>query len=274
MKGSLGRQKKCILGSVLKREIWLIAFCLLLVPRAASAVDESKIVDLSYAFDRNTVYWPTAKSFMLEKVAAGRTDAGFWYAANNISLAEHGGTHLDAPIHFAEGGWTADEIPLVKLVGPATVIDVRSQAARDPDYRVTVEDIRRWEKVHGRIPDGAIVLVLTGWGQFWPDKKKYLGTDKPGDVDHLHFPGFSREVAEFLVKERVIDAVGIDTASLDYGQSKDFIAHRILNGANKPGLENVANLDRLPPRGATLIALPMKIKGGSGGPARIIAFLP
>ena len=274
MKGSHGRQKNRFLGSVLKREIWLLAFCLLLVPRAASAVDESKIVDLTYAFDRDTVYWPTAKPFMLEKVAAGRTDAGFWYAANNISLAEHGGTHLDAPIHFAEGKWTADEIPLDKLIGPATVIDVRSQAARDPDYRVTVEDIRRSEKAHGRIPEGAVVLVLTGWGRFWPDKKKYLGTDKPGDVDHLHFPGFSREVAEFLVKERVIDAVGIDTASLDYGQSKDFIVHRILNGANKPGLENVANLDRLPPRGATLIALPMKIKGGSGGPVRIIALLP
>jgi kynurenine formamidase len=137
-----------------------------------------------------------------------------------------------------------------------------------------VEDIRSWEKAHGRIPDGAIVLVLTGWGQFWPHKKKYLGTDKPGDVDHMHFPGFSREVTEFLVNERAVDAVGIDTASLDYGQSKDFIVHRILGGANKPGLENVANLDRLPPKGATLMAFPMKIKGGSGGPVRIIALLP
>ncbi len=274
MKGSLGRQRIGLVESILRWEIWLIAFLLLLVPGTAAAVDESKIVDLSYAFDRDTVYWPTAKPFTLEKVAAGRTAAGFWYAANNISLAEHGGTHLDAPIHFAEGKWTADEIPLDKLIGPATVIDVRGQASRDPDYRVTVEDIRRWENTHGRIPDGAIVLVLTGWGQFWPHKKKYLGTDKPGDVDHLRFPGFSREVAEFLVNERVVDAVGIDTASLDYGQSKDFIAHRILSRANKPGLENVANLDRLPPRGATLMAFPMKIKGGSGGPARIIALLP
>ena len=274
MKGSLGRRKRCILESVLKREIWLIAICLLLVPGTASAVDESKIVDLTYAFDRDTVYWPTAKPFTLERVAAGRTAAGFWYSANNISLAEHGGTHLDAPFHFAEGKWTVDEIPLDKLIGPATVIDVRGQASRDRDYRVTVEDIRSWEKAHGRIPDGAIVLVLTGWGQFWPHKKKYLGTDKPSDVDHMHFPGFSREVAEFLVNERTVDAVGIDTASLDYGQSKDFIVHRILGGANTPGFENVANLDRLPPRGATLMAFPMKIKGGSGGPARIIALLP
>ena len=274
MKRSLGRRIKCILGSVLKREIWLIAFCLLLVPSTASAVDESKIIDLTYAFDRDTVYWPTAKPFMLERLAAGTTAAGFWSAANNISLAEHGGTHLDAPFHFAEGKWTVEEIPLDKLIGPATVIDVRGQASRDPDYRVTVKDIRSWEKAHGRIPDGAIVLVLTGWGQFWPHKKKYLGIDKPGDVDHMHFPGFSGEVTEFLVNERAVDAVGIDTASLDYGQSKDFIVHRILGGANKPGFENVANLDRLPPKGATLIALPMKIKGGSGGPTRIIALLP
>ena len=274
MKELLGRPKNNALGPALKKNVWLIVFCLLLVPGVVPAIDESKVVDLSYAFDQNTVYWPTAKSFRLERVAAGRNAAGFWYAANNISLAEHGGTHLDAPIHFAEGGWTADEIPLDKLIGPATVIDVRGQASRDRDYRVTVEDIRSWEKAHGRIPDGAVVLLLTGWGQFWPHKKKYLGTDKPSDVDHMHFPGFSREVAEFLVNERAVDAVGIDTASLDYGQSKDFIVHRILGGANTPGFENVANLDRLPPTGATLMALPMKIKGGTGGPARIIALLP
>lgn len=274
MKRSLGRRKNSILGSVLKRVVWVLFFCLYLGPASAAAIDESKVVDLSHAFDSNTIYWPTAKPFSLERVAAGRTAGGFWYAANNMSLAEHGGTHLDAPIHFAEGGWTTDEIPLDKLIGPATVIDVRSQAAKNPDYRVTVEDVRSWEKAHGRIPEGAIVLILTGWGQYWPNKKEYLGSDKPGDVDHLRFPGFSREVAEFLVNERVIDAVGIDTASLDYGKSKDFIAHRILCKANKPGLENIANLDRLPPKGATLMALPMKVKGGSGGPTRIIALLP
>ncbi len=274
MKRSLGRPKYNNLGPVLKRNVWLIAFCLLLVPGNAAAIDESKVIDLTYAFDQDTVYWPTAKPFTLERVAAGRNAAGIWFAANNMSLAEHGGTHLDAPIHFAESRWTADEIPLDKLIGPATVIDVRSQTAKNPDYRVTVEDVRKWEKVHGRIPDGAIVLILTGWGRFWPHKKEYLGTDKPGDVSHLRFPGISREVAQFLVNGRVIDAVGIDTASLDYGKSKDFIAHRILSGANKPGFENVANLDRLPPRGATLMAFPMKVRGGSGGPARIIALLP
>jgi kynurenine formamidase len=236
--------------------------------------DESKIIDLTYPFDEHTIYWPTAKPFQLEVVSAAKTTDGYWYAANNICLAEHGGTHMDAPIHFAEGKRAADQVPVQQLIGPATVIDVRTQVAKDADYRVTVADLEAWEKQHGRIPQGAIVLMLSGWGTRWPDKKKYLGTDQPGDVANLHFPGFSREAAEFLVSQREIDAIGVDTPSIDYGQSKDFIVHQIINGADKPGLENVANLDKLPPTGATLIALPMKIAKGSGGPARIIAILP
>jgi kynurenine formamidase len=181
---------------------------------------------------------------------------------------------LDAPLHFGEGKLAADEIPVSRFVDPAVVIDVSEAASKDADYRVTVSDITSWEKTNGQIPDKAIVLIRTGWGKFWPDKKKYLGTDAPGDTANLHFPGFSRESAEFLAKQRKIDAVGIDTASVDYGPSKDFITHQILCGANIYGLENVANLDRLPAKGATLIALPMKIKGGTGGPVRIIAILP
>jgi kynurenine formamidase len=253
---------------------WLLVLYLLFLPNTALTFDESKIVDLTYTFGKDTIYWPTAKPFTLERVAFGKTDAGYWYAANNLSLAEHGGTHMDAPIHFAEGKWAADQVPLNRLIGPAVVIDVQDQAAKDADYRLSVEDIRTWEKTNGEIPQEAIVLALTGWGKFWPDKKKYLGTDKPGNTENLHFPGFSQAAAEFLVGERNIDALGLDTPSLDYGQSKDFIVHQIINGANKPGLENVANLDRLPPIGATLIALPMKIKNGSGGPVRIMALLP
>jgi kynurenine formamidase len=240
----------------------------------AQGIDESKVIDLTYSFDEHTIYWPTAKPFQLETVSFAKTAAGYWYAANNICLAEHGGTHMDAPIHFAEGKRAADEIPLQQFIGPAVVIDVRTQAAQDIDYQVTVADLEAWEKQHGQIPPGAIVLMLSGWGSRWPDKQKYLGTDKPGDVANLHFPGFSRQAAEFLVSQRDIDAIGVDTASMDYGQSQDFIVHQIINGANKPGLENVANLEKLPATGATLIALPMKIARGSGGPVRIIALLP
>jgi len=240
----------------------------------AHVIDESKIIDLTYSFDENTIYWPTAKPFQLEVVSAAKTPAGFWYAANNACFAEHGGTHMDAPIHFAEGKRAADEVPIQQLIGPAAVIDVRAQAAKDADYRVTVDDLKVWEGKYGRLPKGAIVLMLSGWGSRWPDKKQYLGTDQPGDVEHLHFPGFSREAAEFLVSQRKIDAIGVDTPSMDYGQSKDFIVHQVINGADKPGLENIANLDKLPVKGATLIALPMKIAKGSGGPTRIIAILP
>ena len=241
---------------------------------AAASIDESKVIDLTYSFDERTIYWPTAESFHLEVVSAQKTTAGYWYAANNICLAEHGGTHMDAPIHFAEGKHAADQVPVQQLIGPAVVIDVRAQAAKDTDYRVAVADLEAWEKQHGRIPQGAIVLMFSGWGARWPNKKTYLGTDKPGDVANLHFPGFSKEAAEFLVSQRDIDAIAVDTPSIDYGQSKDFIVHQIINGANKPGLENVAHVEKLPVKGATLMALPMKIAKGSGGPVRIIAILP
>jgi kynurenine formamidase len=236
-------------------------------------IDESKLVDLTYAFDDKTIYWPTAKPFEWQKESWGKSAGGYWYTAARYAASEHGGTHLDAPIHFGEGKQAADEIPVSRLVGPAIVIDISQACASKADYRLTTEDIAKWEKEHGVIPNDSIVLVRTGWGKFWPDKKKYLGTDAPGDVANLHFPGLSREAAELLT-QRKIDALGVDTASIDYGQSKDFIVHQVLCGANIYGLENVANLERLPAKGATLIALPMKIKGGTGGPARIIALLP
>jgi kynurenine formamidase len=251
----------------------LLASCAGLRPHAA-AIDPLKVVDLSYSFGPETIYWPTAEPFKLERVHYGPTEQGYWYAANNLSMAEHGGTHMDAPIHFAEGKRTSDQVPLASCIGPAVVIDVRPQTAADRDYRLSVDDIQNWEKDHGRIPAGAIVIMNSGWGAFWGNKLSYLGTDRPGDVADLHFPSFSKEAAEFLVKERDIAAIGVDTASIDYGPSTDFVVHRIINGANKPGFENLANIDRLPAAGATLIALPMKITGGSGGPARIIAVLP
>jgi kynurenine formamidase len=232
------------------------------------------LIDLTHPFDESTVYWPTAKPFKLQSVHHGETPGGWWYEANDFSAAEHGGTHVDAPCHFAAGKSTVDAIPPSRLVGPAAVIDVRAQCARDADYRVTVDDILAHEKRYGRLPDSCIVLAFTGWGARWPDRKRYLGDDRPGETSSLHFPGYSQAAAEFLVRERLVDAVGIDTASIDHGPSRDFIAHRVFGAADIPGLENVAALDKLPPRGATVWALPMKIRGGSGGPARIVASIP
>lgn len=242
--------------------------------RAWAGIDETKLIDLTYPLDEQTVFWPTNKPFTWERAAWGRTAKGYWYASGDFSMSEHGGTHIDAPIHFGEGRLAVDEIPLQELIAPAVVIDVRPSVAENRDYRLSRKDLERWERRHGPIQQGAVVLMLTGWGQGWPDKSRYLGSSTPSDPKTLHFPGFSKEAAEFLVKERHIDGIGIDTPSIDYGPSQDFIVHQIINGANRYGLENIANLERLPPNGAILVALPIKIKGGTGGPVRIIAILP
>ncbi len=244
-----------------------------LAPCHAQAIDRSKLVDLTYSFNEKTIYWPNAKAFTHRKDEWKVTSKGYWYAAGGFTADEHGGTHFDSPIHFGQGKLTLDQIPVQRLVAPAAVIDITAASAKNRDYRATAQDVLTWEKSHGAIASGAIVLFRTGWGKFWPDRKQYLGSDVAGDVEHLHFPGIGRDAAELLVK-RGVTGVGIDTASMDYGPSQDFIVHQVLNKADIYGLENVANLERLPAVGATLIALPMKIEQGSGGPARIIAVLP
>lgn len=246
-------------------------------PRGAQPFDLASydLVDLTYAYDDDTVFWPTSPThFELEELAYGVNDRGFFYAANQFCTPEHGGTHLDAPIHFAEGRHTVEAIPLERLIGPAVVIDIEDFTAEDRDHRLTLDDVRRHEAAHGEVQRGAIVLVRTGWGQFWGNPLAYLGDDTPGDASNLHFPSFGLEATRFLVEERAIRALGIDTASIDHGPSRDFPVHRLVAEANIPGFENVANLDLLPPTGAHVIALPMKIAGGSGGPVRIVAFVP
>ena len=233
------------------------------------------LVDLTWPFDERTLYWPSSPSgFQMQQLAHGQTAGGWFYSANAVCTPEHGGTHLDAPIHFDANGTTADEIPLRQLIGPAIVIDITSQTAADPDYMLTAADVRAWEDRHGRIEPGSIVLLRTGWFARWPDRKRYFGDDTPGATDKLHFPSYGEESARLLVIERRIGALGVDTASIDRGQSRDFKVHRIAGEANVPGFENVANLDRLPARGAWVFALPMKIAGGSGGPLRIVAAVP
>jgi kynurenine formamidase len=234
----------------------------------------ARLLDLTHPFDERTLYWPTATSgFRLETVHRGRVPEGYFYSAYSLCAPEHGGTHLDAPVHFAEGAQAADEVPLEKLIAPAVVLDVSARAAAAPGYLLAVSDVQAWEKTHGRLPGKAVVLVRTGWGSRWPDRKRYLGDDTPGDASRLHFPGLSKEAAQLLVA-RGAAAVGIDTASIDHGPSRDFAAHRVLGPANVPAFENLANLEGLPPTGAWVIALPMKIRGGSGGPLRIVALVP
>ena len=241
----------------------------------ADGVADWRMIDLSHAYGGDTLYWPTdTKGFALDTLAEGMTDAGYFYAAKEFATAEHGGTHLDAPVHFAEGGDDIASLPLDRLILPGIVVDVSEQAASDPDYLVTANDVLAWEEEHGPVPAGSAVLIRTGWASRWPDALAYLGDDTPGDAGNLHFPGVGEDAARLLIEDRGIGLLGIDTASVDYGQSTDFIVHQIGGAAGVPNLENVGDLTELPATGFLLAALPMKIEGGTGAPVRIVALVP
>jgi kynurenine formamidase len=260
-------------SAILLSRLLLVAGCA--TPESPALV-RGELVDLSHTYDAQTIYWPTAEGFQLRKDADGMTPAGYYYASNSVFTSEHGGTHIDAPIHFAQGRQTVDAIPLERLVGPALVIDVTAQSDRNADYQVTNDDVARFEREHGAIPANALVLLRTGFSRRWPDAVRYLGTATRGDegVKQLHFPGLHPDAARWLVANRQISAIGIDTASIDYGQSTLFESHRTLYDRNVPAFENLTSLERLPVTGAYVIALPMKIGGGSGAPLRAIAVLP
>ncbi len=244
-------------------------------PAAPPAFPGGALVDLSHPYDAQAIFWPTAAPFTLSKVHDGMTPGGYYYAANDFATSEHGGTHVDAPIHFAQGHQTVDQIPLERLLGAAVVIDVTEAANGNADYQVTADDVQRAEARDGRIPDRAIVLIRTGFSTRWPDAARYLGTAERGEAGaaRLHFPGLHPAAAAWLIANRSISAIGIDTASIDYGPSTLFESHRALFAKDIPAFENLTGLERLPARGARLIALPMKIAGGSGAPLRVIAIL-
>ena len=234
------------------------------------------LIDLTHEYSNETLYWPTEKGFELESEYDGINEKGYYYSAKKFCAPEHGGTHMDAPIHFLENGKTVDQISLSDLIGDCVVIDVSTKAQSDPDYQISEHDIKNWENSFGTIPDSCIVLLFTGYCKYWPNRLKYLGTSKIGvdALPELHFPGLQPDACSWLVKNRKIKAIGIDTQSIDYGQSTNFETHRILCSANIPFFENVANLDKLPPTNFISIALPMKIKDGSGAPLRLIAIVP
>jgi kynurenine formamidase len=255
----------------------ILTFCFTSIyshTQAQAITGKTKWIDLTYPFSEKTPYWPNnPRGFEFDTLFEGHTDGGFYYSSYSFFAPEHGGTHLDAPIHFAEGKKTVDELDLDQLMGEAVVIDVSAKALKNRDYQISIEDVVEWEKVHSPLHPGTIILFRTGYGQYYPDRLMYFGTDLLGQeaIPHLHFPGLSQNLANWLHSSRNVKAVGIDTPSIDYGQSKDFIVHRILLKENIPVFENVAHLDKLPARGIYVMALPMLIEGGSGGPLRIIA---
>jgi len=165
------------------------AHCLLLAPvfglagllnAAEPLFTRGKWIDLTHDFSTNTLYWPTAKPFLLETEFHAHTEKGYFYAANRYSASEHGGTHIDAPIHFSEHGKTLDQLSIDQLTGAAVVMDLSAKAQKDADYQISVADLKAWEGSHGRIPGGAMILFRTGCARYWPDAKKYLGTDERG----------------------------------------------------------------------------------------------
>ncbi len=256
-----------------------LSFLLVITTSSNSVADNlfnGQWIDLTHKFSEETIYWPTADLFKKTTVFHGHTEAGFYYTANNFSGAEHGGTHVDAPIHFFENRNTVDQIPLEQLIGPGVIVRISEKVESNRNYQLSVQDILDWEKEHGIIEDDAILLIDTGSGKYWPNRKEYMGTDKRGKegVKELKFPGIHPDTAKFLSTKRKIKAVGLDTPSIDFGGSTLFETHQILFEKNIPGIENVANLDKLPAKGSMIIALPMKIEGGSGSPLRIVAFIP
>lgn len=254
---------------------WLFVLFLIIGLPKYNIVFAGQWIDLSHDFSSETIYWPNADTFKLSKIFEGETDKGYYYSAFQFCAPEHGGTHVDAPVHFAKGKKTVDQIPIDQLLGDAIVVDISEKALKNRDYLIVKDDFIVWETLYGKIPDRTILLLKTGYSNYWPDRKKYMGTDKQGKnaIAELHFPGLHPSAALWLIENRKINAIGIDTPSIDYGQSKLFKCHQIFSKLEIPIFENVANLDQLPPKGAFVIALPIKIKGGSGAPIRIIALL-
>ncbi len=223
------------------------------------------VVGLSHVQSAQFPIWPGFPPIEVTKVLDHDKDGFF---ANRWTIFEHHGTHVDAPLHFAKGTWSADEIPETALVAPAVVIHIHERAQRDPDTAVTVDDLKAWEQKHGRIPAGAAVFMHSGWEARANDQAAFRNADAQ---NVLHFPGFSKGAAEFLVRERAIAGIGVDTLSLDTGNSKDFATHHTVLPANKWGIENLANLARIPESGATVFVGVPRVKGASGGPARVLA---
>ncbi len=237
-------------------------------PLAGIPSGQTRVVDLSYAINGKLVAWPGDTHVFEAKINATVEKNGYY--TRSFWMLEHYGTHMDAPIHFPPGKASVDQILPQRLFGLAVVIDVRTEVQKDPDYRLTTERGAQWEKAHGRIPEGAIVLLRTGWASRWPDVARYRNQDAVGV---MHFPGNSVEAVRGLI-ERKVSGLGIDTLSVDYGPSKDFEVHRVSHGAGLYHLENLADLSVLPEAGAFLVVAPIKLEGGSGGPCRVFAILP
>jgi kynurenine formamidase len=232
---------------------------------------EIAVVDLTYNLDQTDPYWPEGRTQTPFKAKVAGTYARNGLFARDLEIPEHFGTHIDAPVHFDPHGWKVAEIPLVRLIAPAIVIDVTQEAATQAEYRVTVEDIQKWEKAHGSAPPAGIVLFRTGWGKRWPSQSEFMKQDPEG---HPHFPYLTVEAGRYVMKQMKPVGIGIDSPGIDRGDDHTYPLHHLTLDAGTYLLENVANLTTLPDTGAVVIVAPMKLTGGSGSPVRILGLIP
>ena len=226
----------------------------------------TKVVDLTHQLHDEMAYWPGGVPFKKTLLVDYRQG----YLLHKFEMGENTGTHVDAPAHFVPGRKTIDQLALAELIVPAVVIEVRDKTQANPGYQLSASDVEAWEAKHGRIPSGSLVILNTGWHKRFDEPKRYINMDAD---KVMRFPGFGPDSAKLLV-ERNVAGIGIDTLSIDFGASKDFQAHRIMLAANKYQIENLANLDALPPTGATVFVGVLPVRAGSQAQARIVAFLP
>ncbi|ABF41611.1 Kynurenine formamidase [Candidatus Koribacter versatilis Ellin345] len=250
---------------------WCLALAILLVAKHRSVVATpltvTTILDLTHTMTESSPTWDDSEKYSAKTTA--RHDSHGYYA-RELTLPEHFGTHIDAPAHYAASLWTVDQIPAERLVRPLAIIDITQKAKANPDYQLTVADIAAWEDTHGHIPQAAIVVIRTGWGERWNDAKAFRNADAHGV---MHFPGFSLEAAQFLVDARYVVGIGTDTMSVDPGDSRENPVHQYTMARSVYHLENVANLAITPESGATLVVAPAKFQHGSGAPTRLLAML-
>ena len=250
-----------------------LALALLLIAQHKPSMPDPDVyravIDLTHNLNDHSPNWEGSERSPFQAKELGNIDHDGYYS-RVFTTQEHYGTHLDAPAHFAKGMWTVDQIPAERLVRPLVVLEVRSKATSNPDYEVSVQDIADWETAHGEIPAGAVVMAYTGWDERWNSQKDFrnVGSDRLS-----HYPGFSLEAAKFLVKARNAVGLGTDTMSVDIGASTTYPVHMFTSKQSVYHLENVANLGLVPPSGATVVVAPIKLEGGSGGPARVIALV-
>jgi len=235
--------------------------------QAASPRRFSSVIDLTHTMSAGFPTFFGVPGIEMEKKFDFKKDGFnlYWWR-----ILEHAGTHLDAPIHFSENGISAEKIAASTLVAPLAVIDVTAQATLNPDYLLSREDLGAWEKKHGRLQENCCIAMHSGWAQHVGDAAKFAGKDSTGV---LHFPGFAADAVEWLLQERRVAGLAVDTLSLDHGPSKDFKVHYAWLPSGRWGLENVANLEKVPPSGATVVVGLAKVEGATGGPVRLLALV-